>query len=345
MRPLFLLLTASTVVLRAYGADTPTALAEVKLHERAEVQGPMVLLGDIAEVIADSEMTSQLKSVSCQPAALPGRAATIDAGFVLIKIRQAGIDSKQVTMTGAARTVVTTRSHTVTGEECVESARACVTERLKGVVIGELLLEPAQIPSPLLLPEGQVEVKVQSAPNLTSVGSYLSPTAVVPVTVSVQGTVYRTVNIYLRLRTFNEVAVAARPIDRWEVLKESDVALERRETTGATDPPLLKIAGVVGKRAVRPLPLGATLTRSALETPPAIMKGSKVTVLAFVGKVRISMIGEAREDGWVGRTIAIRNPDSKKNFTATVVDENTVTVRVLTAATAVAAAQKGEATR
>lgn len=63
-------------------------------------------------------------------------------------------------------------------------------------------------------------------------------------------------------------------------------------------------------------------------TPRALVrKGQMVEVVAMQGNLRITMKGQAVRNGALGETVTIRNLESKRDFSAEVIDENKVRVR------------------
>jgi flagella basal body P-ring formation protein FlgA len=77
----------------------------------------------------------------------------------------------------------------------------------------------------------------------------------------------------------------------------------------------------------RAVSAGRLLTWRDIVRRPLVKKGELVEVSATSGLLIIKMKALAMESGGQGETITIRNPESQKNFAATVVDENRVQVR------------------
>tara|TARA_B100000989_G_C19515650_1_gene461475 strand:- start:157 stop:972 length:816 start_codon:yes stop_codon:yes gene_type:complete len=69
---------------------------------------------------------------------------------------------------------------------------------------------------------------------------------------------------------------------------------------------------------------GKVLLWKHLKKKPAVLKGSLVDVVAKEGYMHISMKGEALRDGFVGEFILVRNPNTRRDFKAEVVSENSV---------------------
>lgn len=77
----------------------------------------------------------------------------------------------------------------------------------------------------------------------------------------------------------------------------------------------------------RAIPAGRLLTWRDIARRPLVKKGQVVEVSAVEGLLLVSMKALALENGARGDTVTVRNPESQKNFAATVVDENRVQVR------------------
>ena len=76
----------------------------------------------------------------------------------------------------------------------------------------------------------------------------------------------------------------------------------------------------------RAIPAGRVLTWRDLNHRPLVRKGQLVEVSAVEGQLCITMKALALENGAQGDTVTVRNPESRKDFSALVVDENHVQV-------------------
>jgi flagella basal body P-ring formation protein FlgA len=59
-----------------------------------------------------------------------------------------------------------------------------------------------------------------------------------------------------------------------------------------------------------------------------VLKGTKVSLTVTSGSLRLSLIGLAMEDGWLGDTIRVKNIDSKQIVMANVTGAGQVEVSV-----------------
>jgi flagella basal body P-ring formation protein FlgA len=76
----------------------------------------------------------------------------------------------------------------------------------------------------------------------------------------------------------------------------------------------------------RSIPAGRVLTWHDLNHRPLVRKGQLVEVSAVDGLLCVTMKALALENGAQGDTVTVRNPESHKDFSALVVDENHVQV-------------------
>lgn len=114
-------------------------------------------------------------------------------------------------------------------------------------------------------------------------------------------------------------------------------------TSGAGfDPELLEVRRVdalrerdvvpasVGDRSyifARAVPAGRSLTWRDVARRPLVKKGDLVEVAAVDGPLVVTMKALAMQNGAAGETVTVRNPESRRDFSALVVAENRVQVR------------------
>lgn len=77
----------------------------------------------------------------------------------------------------------------------------------------------------------------------------------------------------------------------------------------------------------RAVPAGRQLTWRDIARRPLVKKGDLVDVAAIEGLLVVTMKALAMENGARGDTVTVRNPESRKDFAAMVIDENRVQVR------------------
>jgi flagella basal body P-ring formation protein FlgA len=151
-------------------------------------------------------------------------------------------------------------------------------------------------------------------------------------------------SMLLRCRVFADgVAVAdATFVLRAQLWRDAWVTKQPLTIGGTFEPEMLEarrvdlfrdrdaLPAAVGDRSyvfARAVPAGRLLSWRDISRKPLVKKGSTVEVTAMDGLLAISMKAVAMENGAQGETVTIRNPESRKDFTAMVVGENRVQVR------------------
>lgn len=132
--------------------------------------------------------------------------------------------------------------------------------------------------------------------------------------------------IPLRAELWREVWVAEGRLDRGQTLDRSLVTaqkidvLREHETLLTTDidPTVFDVSQSVAA--------GRPLSRRDVSERPVIHKGDVVDVIAHQGAFAIRMKAQALENGIARELIKMRNIESRKDFTAQVVNENEVEV-------------------
>jgi flagella basal body P-ring formation protein FlgA len=90
------------------------------------------------------------------------------------------------------------------------------------------------------------------------------------------------------------------------------------------------LPAAVGDRSyifARAVSAGRLLTWRDIARRPLVRKGDLVEVSAVDGMLAVTMKALAMENGAQGDTVTVRNPESRKDFAAMVIDENRVQVR------------------
>ena len=171
--------------------------------------------------------------------------------------------------------------------------------------------------------EGTGAVRVRVRPSQTR-----SSARMVPVTLEVcRGpVVIREYLLAADASYFDEVVVAARPIQRHEPIDEGAVAMERREVTTILGRYVGDVAELEGMRAKMRIGFGRPIDRRYVERTPMVERGDRVRIQVVIGGVRASTDGVAGESGAMGERILVQNPSSREKLVAEVIAPGVVQV-------------------
>ena len=122
-----------------------------------------------------------------------------------------------------------------------------------------------------------------------------------------------------------EAVVLMRAIDRNEIIKASDVTVERRPRAEVGRDAAIGTQ-VVGMQARRQLRLGQALRQSDLAKPDLVQRDQAVTIVYHAAGITLTIRGKALENGTEGDIVNVMNLQSKRTFSGIVSGRNQVLV-------------------
>ncbi|MCK1387255.1 flagellar basal body P-ring formation chaperone FlgA [Bradyrhizobium sp. 21] len=123
-----------------------------------------------------------------------------------------------------------------------------------------------------------------------------------------------------------EVAVLTRDIDRADLLKSSDVAVERRPKAEVTGEAASRDR-TLGMQLRRPMRAGTPIRVADIVKPDFVQRDQSVTVIYQVPGIYLTTRGKAIESGAEGDTVSVLNLQTKRTLTGVVTARGQVTVQ------------------
>jgi flagella basal body P-ring formation protein FlgA len=123
-----------------------------------------------------------------------------------------------------------------------------------------------------------------------------------------------------------EAAMLARPLARGDIVRRSDLTVERRPKSEAGNESFSAADDAVGLSARRPIRAGQPLRQADLMKPELVQRNENVTLLFEVPGIMLTVRGKALESGAAGDLVSVLNPQSKRTVQGTVTGAGTVTV-------------------
>lgn len=128
------------------------------------------------------------------------------------------------------------------------------------------------------------------------------------------------------VKTYQMVVVLSQPIQRGEILTRQHIAIEKREVTNLREDFVTQIEKIENKQALRQLNTGTILSLRNFAEPKLIKRGDKVVISATRPDFSIRMSGVAMMDGVKGQVINVKNQNSGRVISATVIEPGLVSV-------------------
>ncbi|HVA38762.1 MAG TPA: flagellar basal body P-ring formation chaperone FlgA [Candidatus Dormibacteraeota bacterium] len=161
----------------------------------------------------------------------------------------------------------------------------------------------------LEIPAGSVSLARGALPTPTA--TYLS----VPVVVSVDGRVVRTVYVGYRITTYIAVPVAARALPAGTVLSASDLVMKRLPALGRIPATTDEL---IGRRTLASVQAGTPVFPEMTALVPLVRAGQPCMLMVTDGGVVLTAEAISRQDGALGQTVAVYVEQTKHAMTAIV---------------------------
>lgn len=141
-----------------------------------------------------------------------------------------------------------------------------------------------------------------------------------------------------------DAVVLTRPIARGDVLRASDLTIEKRPKSQFQSDTIRDADAAIGMASQQTLRAGQTIRNADLTRPQLVKRGEPVMMRYEVPGIVLTVRGKAEEDGSLGDTINILNVQSKRVVQGVVSGPGQITVTSLTpqVVTAAAALTKSE---
>jgi len=123
-----------------------------------------------------------------------------------------------------------------------------------------------------------------------------------------------------------EVALLTRPLNRGDVLKTSDLVIERRPKAELRGDAVTALGNAVGLAARRALRAGEALRAADLTKPDLVQRNEAVTLVYEVPGLVLTMRGKALDSAAEGDTVSVLNLQSKRTVQGTVSGPGRVTL-------------------
>jgi flagella basal body P-ring formation protein FlgA len=123
-----------------------------------------------------------------------------------------------------------------------------------------------------------------------------------------------------------EVAVLSRALNRGDIVKQSDIAFERRPKSEFNSEPPAQAAEILGLAAKRPVRAGQPLRAADLMKPEVVKKNDIVMMRYEVPGIVLTLRGQALDNGTEGDVVNVLNIQSKRTIQGTVTGPGQVTM-------------------
>ncbi|MBW7996899.1 MAG: flagellar basal body P-ring formation protein FlgA [Candidatus Glassbacteria bacterium] len=301
-------------------ADLGAVRAFVYLGGTATVSGAQIKLGQVADINGfDEDLINRLEQMPLGQAPLPGQTRTIERNDIRRQMATWRIDAVRVAIAGEPAVTVKRKGRSVTSGEITSLVEQWVTDSWRDRNVRTDVVF-TRLPDELTLKEEDFTLSV-----LDPVRPQASGAMALSVAALDGDRVLARFPVSIRLRVWQEVAVAAADLKRGKIVSEDDILFSERELTGNRSQTISSVDQLVDKRLRRRVRAGDLLTAGHLENPPLVERGDKIILIVEYNGIRIGCAGKAWQKGGLGDRILVSTQYGKK-LTGVVKDGRTVVI-------------------
>src|SRR5262245_59318940 len=312
---LFYLVLSGPALAQITGALPPGALPPTPALKRdVTVGSEIVRIGDLVENAGYQAQVPIFRAPDL------GQTGTISAARVVEAVRRHGYTI--VETRGVREVSVTRASRIVTVKEIEERLAATLAAQPGAGEARSLTVTIERDARPLQLEPGAADLQATRVYYDPRSGRF-DVTFEVPgsaiarrLTLRYAGTAIESV----------ETTVVARPVGRGEVIKTSDLAIDRRPKAEARGDIAKSIDEAVGFAARRALRMGEPLRLADLTKADIVQRNEAVTLIYEAPGLLLTMRGKALESGAQGDLVNVLNIQSKRTVQGTVTGPGQVTL-------------------
>jgi len=300
--------------------------AELVLRERATMSGPMIRLGDVADISAGTaSMLKGLVTTPLLPTPAPGTQQFVSRSQIRDLLVSRGIDVGNLRVRGAMVVEIGHRrpagSLDVDSIGTTEAETMTFTETDTAVedAIERYLIDHTSHD------QWQVEVELRDKQSLQVAGwageftvegpHYPRPGRKNFVIRSRNGK--ESFRVQASIVQVHSLLFARRGISRGDLVRAADVEVRQHEGS-APNLAIRDLAQVVGMEAKRTITEDSILTEGQVSAPLMVKRGETVTVSARTGGVTVRTMVVAQQDGAMGELVQVESVKDKKRFAASV---------------------------
>jgi flagella basal body P-ring formation protein FlgA len=317
----WLMLSLSTVALLGVPLGGWGAPIVISVASEAQVQGPKITLGEVAELQGEpADTVARMRQVILGQAPSAGVERQLSQSSIVTQLKHQGFAVQSVQLQGAPQIRVRRAAQRLDPQPMEAVVRQALSRRLpqtpQRTSVGDI-----RGLSTVFVPPGPVQYAV----TVPERKAWLGPTPF-RLAIHVAGKVEKQLHGTAYIATTQEVVSLVRPVAQDEIITADAVSRTQVQVTHPIRQAVTQPQDVIGKRARRSLAGNAPLSTQDVAASPVVHKGDLVRIVLDAPLIKVSTAGEVLEAGKIGDTIRVKNTSSNREVRAQVIDKQTVRI-------------------
>ena len=286
---------------------------QVKVKKRAEIRGEKIYLGDIASFQPETDgRIKELMQLEIANAPAPGNTVRFNKRFLNYKVGSETSGHNDIRLTVPSTLEIKRAAQFVNPLQLETIYKDYIKDHAPWPE-DKIFFEKINLPAALALPLGELSWEVRERHHQHYVGN-----VAITVSFQVDNIPVRKISLTGKISVSHMVVKAKRRLEKGRLISARDLDLVTEKTIRIREGVIEDLDEAVGKRTVRNIRAGQTLTPRMIEDPPLVEKGNRVLIKAENDVIDITTIGRVLEDGRAGDQVRVVNIRSGKQIFATV---------------------------
>jgi flagellar basal body P-ring formation protein FlgA len=312
------------IILSALVGNSSQA-AELRLRQKCIPHGPVVTLGDVAEIYAsDTQQAEKLASMELFPTPPVGQQRTLRVREVQDTLILRGINLAEHQLTGSSQVILTSSGCAKDDgdQNAVSSVKKRSQRRLQEAVLHYLKSESGTDEPRILQFEASGDLARAAAGSVKpiSISGGTAPwTGMQRFELKIdspEGVAQFPLEVRVSVPT--AVVAAVHSLARGTVIRETDLTMIRPSAGDGEEGSFHAVAELVGSQTTRAIPDGKIITAEDIQAQIVVRRGDVVTVYARGNGIRVRTTARARTDGGLGDMVTIETMHDRNAFQAKV---------------------------
>jgi len=287
----------------------------------AQVQGPQITLGDVAEVQGEpADTVARMQQVPLGQAPPAGVERLLSKSTLVTQLKHQGLWTQELQYQGAIQIRVIRASQRLDPQHMETVVRQALSRRLPQTTQSTSIRDIRGL-RPVFVPLGPVQYEV----TMPGRNGWLGSTSFT-LTIQVAGKIEKQLRGTATIAGAQEVVSLVRPVAQGEIITADAVSRTKVPVTQPLRQMVTQPEEVIGKHARRPLAGNTPLSTQDVTAVHVVHRGDMVRIVLESPLIKMSTPGEALEAGKPGDTIRVKNTSSKREVRAQVIDKQTVRI-------------------
>ena len=121
-----------------------------------------------------------------------------------------------------------------------------------------------------------------------------------------------TVYVPVKVKVFQSVVVAVKPLAANQIITTADVKLQQWDIGSLRQGYINNIRHLIGQELKYPIAMGTVIKPHSVRAQKLVHRGEHITLVALAGNMEVRMNGMALSDASLGQRVRVKNSSSKR---------------------------------